>query len=230
MPSSLAELRQTLEARFPNAVPLPERTVPQISTGVEPLDRILPSGGLPRGRLSIWVPGVGAAAVLRGACVRAAERGERAAWVDGVGRVSPGLCWGGVVLARPRTEAQALECTEELLRSGGFAVVVRAGEGSRGAERVRLCRAAREGGAALIELAAEPHMAAVKILSRVGPQSFRWRVNALGEPVEFESVSLRVQVLASGWSRESDVELVVKDHEHCLSVEPGLADRRGVLR
>jgi len=228
--SAIAELRRVLEARFPNAVPLPERTVPQISTGVEALDGILPGGGLPRGRLSVWVPGVGATAVLRRACAGAVERGERAAWVDGVGRASPEVTWGGVVLARPRTEAQALECTEELLRTGGFAVVVRVGEGSSRGERVRLCRAAREGGSALIELSAEAHLAAVRILGRVGPESFRWRRNEWGEPIEVESVSLKVRVVASGWSRESDVVLVVTDHEHRLSVDAGLADRRGAGR
>lgn len=228
--SAVAELRRALEARFPNAVPLPERTVPQISTGVEGLDRILPGGGLPKGRLSVWVPGVGGSAVLRSACMRAVERGERAAWVDGVGRVSPGVEWGKVLLARPRSEKQGLECTEELLLSGGFAVVVRLGEGSTGGERVRLCRAAREGGSALIELSANPHMAAVKLWARAGPESFRWRMNTLGEPIEVESVSLRVKVMTGGWSREADVVLKVVDHEHTLCLDPGLADRRGVAR
>src|SRR5688572_1696419 len=102
----LSQLRRALEERFPNAVPLPERTVPQISTGVEALDRILPAGGLPRGRLSVWTPGIGGSAVLRSACRRAVERGERAAWVDEVGRITDGEKWGdsGVTLARPRTE------------------------------------------------------------------------------------------------------------------------------
>jgi recA bacterial DNA recombination protein len=228
--SAIADLRRVIEARFPNAVPLPERTVPQISTGVEALDRILPSGGLPRGRLSVWVPGIGGTAVLRAACTKAVERGERAAWVDGVGRVSPSAEWGGVTLARPRAEKEALECAEELLRSGGFAVVVRVGEGSRGPERVRLCRAAREGGSALVEISRDPHMAAVRIRARASPESFRWRTNELGERMEVESVTLRVQVAAAGWSRESDVVLVVMNHEHSLSVDPWLADRRGVAR
>jgi hypothetical protein len=228
--SALADLRRVIEARFPNAVPLPERTIPQIPTGVEALDRILPGGGLPRGRLSVWVPGIGGSAVLRAACRGAVGRGERAAWVDGVGRVLPGADWEGVALARPRTEGEALECAEELLRSGGFAVVVRAGEGSTGAERVRLCRAAREGGSALVELSGDAHMASVRIQARASPASFAWRVNGLGERMEVESVRLRVQVMAAGWSRESDVVLVVMNHEHSLSLDPGLADRRGASR
>jgi hypothetical protein len=226
--SSLAELRRVLEARFPNAVPLPERTVPQVATGVEGLDRILPGGGLPRGRLSVWQPGVGASAVLRSACWRAVERGERAAWVDGTGRIAPGVEWAGVSVVRPRTERRALECTEELLRCGGLAVVVRVGEGRMGSERVRLCRAAREGGGALVEISADSHLAAVRIRAAVGPGSFRWKRNPLGEPLEIESLSLRVRVVAAGWSRESEVVLVVSNHEHTLCLEAGLADRRGL--
>jgi hypothetical protein len=226
---ALADLRKALEARFPNAVPLLDRTIPQVSTGLPELDGILPGGGLPRGRLSLWVPGVGGSAVLRSACARAVERGERAAWVDEAGRVAPGVEWGDVALARPGNERQALECTEELLRCGGFAVVVRVG-GSRGGERVRLCRAAREGGTALVEVSTDPHMAALRMVSRVDPAAFRWRLNGAGEEVEVEAVALRVQVLAPGWARESEVVLRVMNHEHSLSVEPGLVDRRGVPR
>ena len=226
--ASIAELRRAIEARFPNAVPLPERTVPQVATGIGGLDRILPGGGLPRGRLSVWMPGIGAGAVLRSACMRAVEEGERAAWVDGIGRESPGVQWGSVLMARPRTEQQALECTEELLRSGGFALVVRMGEGSHGAERVRLCRAAREGGSALVELSNEGHMAAVRIRAQAIREGFRWSRNILGEPLRVEGVSLRVRVQAMGWSRETNVVLMVMNHEHTFSLDAGLPDRRGV--
>jgi hypothetical protein len=228
--SAIADLRRMIEARYPNAVPLPERTVPQVPTGVEPLDRNLPAGGLPRGRLTVWNPSVGGSAVLRAACIGAVERGERAAWIDGLGRASPDVDWGGVVLARPRDERQALECTEELLRSGGFSVVARVGGTDNGTERLRLCRAAREGGAALVEISADPHLAAVRISARTGPESFHWCFNDLGEPIEIDSVSLRVRVMAAGWNRETNVVLMVSDHEHSLSLEPGLADRRGVAR
>jgi hypothetical protein len=227
---SVADLRRVLETRFPNAVPLPERTVPQVPTGVEGLDRLFPGGGLPRGRLSVWMPGVGGTAMLRSACWRAVERGERAAWVDGSGRVAPGVEWGGVSLARPRTERQGLECAEELLRCGGFAVVVRVGEGRMGAERVRLCRAAREGGAAFVEVSTDSHLAALRIRARAGPESFNWELGSLGEPIRVESVTVQVRVMAAGWNRESKVVLVVSNHEHTLSLEPGLADRRGVGR
>jgi hypothetical protein len=228
--STVLDLRSVLEQRFPNAIPLPERTVPQVATGIEGLDRILPGGGLPRGRLSIWIPGIGGSAVLRSACLRTIEDGERAAWIDETWRISPEVVWAGVLLARPANERQGLECTEELLNSGGFALVVRVGEGSRGTERIRLCRAAREGGSALVELSEYQQMAAVRMSARASPESFRWGVNELGEPVEVEGVSLRVRVMAAGWSKESDVVLSVKNHEHTLSLESNLADRRGVRR
>jgi hypothetical protein len=227
---AIADLRRVIEGRFPNAVPLPERTVPQISTGVEALDRILPGGGLPRGRLSVWSPGIGGAAILRSACRFAVQRGERAVWVEGPERIAAGVDWAGVILARPKDELQALECTEELLRTGGFAVVAKVGERSSGAERLRLCRAAREGGSALVEISREGHMAAVRIWARAGPESFRWRYDSLGAPLGVESVSLRVRVSAAGWSRQTDVALMISNHEHCMSLEPDLVDRRGVIR
>lgn len=228
--SAIADLRRLIENRFPNAVPLPERTVPQVPTGIEALDRILPAGGLPRGRLTTWVPGTGGAAVMRSACDEAVSRGERAAWVDSTGLVIPGRDWGDVLLARTRDDREALECTEELLRSGGFALVVRVGEESGGAERVRLCRAAREGGAAFVEFTEDSHMAAVRLQSWTEVGSFRWRFDHFGEPILIESVSLRVRARAGGWVRESEVVLEVSNHEHTLSIEPGLADRRGVRR
>jgi hypothetical protein len=226
--TAVHDLKRILEERFPNAVPLPERAVPQIATGVEALDGVLPGGGLPRGRLTVWEPGPGASAVLRAACRGAVERGERAAWVDGVGRIWPGVEWSEVVLARPGSEVEAMECVEELLRTGGFGLVVSTGVESRGGARVRLCRAAREGGSALVELSVDGHMAAVRLSGRMEGEGFRWRRNALGEPVEVESATLRMRVVAGGWSREANVVLVVSKDEHSLSVEPGLADRRGV--
>lgn len=168
--------------------------------------------------------------MLRSACAKAAEGGERAAWVDGVGRVGPGLEWGRIVLARPRSEKEALECTEELLLCGGFAVVVHSGEGSVGSDRVRLCKAAREGGSALVEISGDAHMAALRIQGRLSPESFRWRMNMRGEPIEVESVKLKVKVTAGGWIRESEIELMVREHEHTLSLGSELADRRGVNR
>ncbi|MDR0787819.1 MAG: hypothetical protein LBG44_08145 [Gemmatimonadota bacterium] len=228
--TAIAELREMIGKRFPNSVPLPARTVPQVATGVPALDRVLPGGGFPRGQLTVWMAGAGGAAVMRSACREAVRRGERAAWVESVGKVMPDVSWPGVVVAHPRSEEEALECVEALLGSGGFAIVAYAGGVGSSTARLRLCRAAREGGAAFVEVSDNPHMAAVKIRAPVSPEQFQWSCNALGEPILVGRISLHVTVEAAGWNRKADVVLKVMSHEHSLFPDPGLADRRGVGR
>src|SRR5690606_22297795 len=97
----LHELRKLLEGRFPDAVPVTYRTAGAVATGLGELDRMLPGGGLPRGRLAAWVPGGGATAVLQAACLAAGGRGERGEWGVGGGAVAGGLCRAGPLLGRP---------------------------------------------------------------------------------------------------------------------------------
>src|SRR5690606_12689137 len=159
----LAELRKILEGRFPDAVPVTYRTAAAVATGLGALDRVLPGGGLPRGRLTAWAPGGGATAMLQAACEAAVGRGGRAAWGGGArrggraggvggGRGGAGEGVGGreggaaPVLIQPEGgwgRRAALECAEELLRSGGFALVVLPGVEVVGTDGVRLSRAAR---------------------------------------------------------------------------------------
>jgi hypothetical protein len=230
MSAQVAALRRTLEERFPAAVPVAFRTAQALGTGWAELDGALPGGGLPRGRLSVWA-GTGATAVLRGACAAALARGERAAWVDAARTTSGEAEWGGIALVRPARPADALLCAEELLRSGGFAVVVLAGAETAGGERVRLVHAARDGGAALVEAgSADGWMAAVRMASWVPPGGVRWRRDALGEAVGVESVGVRVRATALGWRREAEVELPLLARDVRLSLEPGVGDRRGAAR
>src|SRR5688500_20148644 len=77
------ELKAALEQRFPNAQPVAYRTGGSVATGISALDNMLPAGGLPRGRLSLWTPGGGATAIVYAAAQAAAARGERAAWIAG---------------------------------------------------------------------------------------------------------------------------------------------------
>ena len=53
---SIAALRELIEQRFPDATPANWRAAEPVATGVGPLDRILPGGGLPRGQLTVWTP------------------------------------------------------------------------------------------------------------------------------------------------------------------------------
>ncbi|HEX6925793.1 MAG TPA: hypothetical protein VF167_10185 [Longimicrobiaceae bacterium] len=228
--SQVAALRGVIEQRFPSAVPSVYQTTPGVPTGLATLDAALPNGGLPRGRLCVWEPGVGAGAVLRRACAAARERGERAAWIDALGTVSGEIPHTGAVLVRPENPISALVCAEELVRSGGFALVVLAGATSRGSARVRLTRCVREGGTALVELSRETHMAAIRFHSTLVPGGLRWRCNHLGEPVRLAAVTVRVQASALGWSRELELVLPVHAHALRLSLEPSLVDRRGAAR
>ena len=227
MSTSLATLRQILEQRFPDAVPPAYRTVPQVATGIAELDRILPGGGLARGRLAAWIPGGAATAVLAGACRRIAARGERVAWVDGAGTVSAPGWISGPYLVRPRGEGQVLGCTEELLRSGGFALVVLAGARLADTPSVRLARAAREGGGAFVALCRGVPTAHLRLRSRVRPDDFRWRLDPWGMPAQVEAVSVQVRARSLGWSADARLQLAVRHHDPALSLEPGLADRRG---
>ncbi len=227
MASQLANLRDLLERRFPDAVPVTHRTAGGLATGIAELDRALPGGGLPRGRMAAWAPGGGATAVLRAACAAVTARGERAAWIDGAGTACADAWRGEAALLRPTGEREALECAEELVRSGGFALVVLAGARTADVERVRLSRAVREGGGALAVLEEGGFMAGVRVASRIRPDAYRWRPGPFGEPADVESVAVRAHVEALGWSREAEFSLSVESHDLRLSLEPALADRRG---
>jgi hypothetical protein len=223
-------LRELLDRRFPGAVPLVQTTAPVVATGLGPLDGALPGGGLPRGRTLVWRPGGGATAVLRAACQGLVARGERAVWIDGMGVVTGGGWPSGVSLFRPGSARGALSCAEELARSGGFALVVLAGARVEEVERVRLSRAAREGGGVLTMLDRGGFMAGVRLASRIRPEGYRWRRDVFGEPAEVESVVVRTLVTALGWRREAELSLEVAAHDLRLSLEPALVDRRGVAR
>lgn len=229
--AALIELRQTLRQKFPDALPVSYRTAQPVATGIARLDGLLPSGGLPRGRVTVWVPGGGATAVLRATCHAAVSRGERAAWVDAAGVVSADAWREGPLLLRPEGESEALACAEELLRSGGYALVVLAGAG-RGVERsgVRLGRAAREGGAAFVALGGDAPVAHLRLASRIAPDDYRWVRGAFGEPAEVVAVTVHVAARSLGWSGEAEFRLPVLSHVQRLAPAPWLADRRGVKR
>ena len=239
LPAEVLDLKRELERRFPDAQPVRQGTTGAVATGVGPLDAALPAGGLPRGRVTLWRPGGGATAVLRAACASVVAGGERAAWVDGAGVVS-GACWvDGPLLFRP-DPTNATACAEELLRSGGFALVVLTGGApggvSTGAWRlsdgvgVRLGRGAREGGAAFVAVAGDAPIAHLKVRTVVDPGGCRWREGPFGEPAALESVRIRARLESMGLDRRVRFRLDVEMHHVRLSLEPRLVDRRGVRR
>lgn len=230
MSAQIQALRDELASRFPGALPLAHARAPVVATGVPGIDAILPGGGLPRGRVTAWAPGPGSGAVLRAAARVLAEREERSVWIDARGTSGGEVRRAGSILARPETALQALECAEELARSGAFALVVLSGAASEGSARVRLSRAVREGGGALVETSGDGFLAGLRVTSRVVPGEVRWRRDALGERIDIEEVPVRVEARSLGWSREATVFLPLAREHPRLSPEPALADRRGASR
>jgi hypothetical protein len=228
--STVLQLRTLLEQRFPDALPVTYRTTNAVATGIARLDQMLPSGGLPRGRLAVWTPGGGATALLQAAARAAVGRGERSAWIDAARRVTADSWRAGPLLVRPANELDALVCAEELLRSGGFALVVLAGaDAGVSREVTRLSRAAKEGGAALVAMTRQATVANLRIQSRIAPDGYRWRRGPFGEVVDVESVVVHIEAAAMGWSARTELELPVLVHSPRASLSPGLVDRRGVV-
>ena len=228
--SALPDLRSLLEQRFPDATPVTHRTAEPVATGIQPLDAILPTGGLPRGRLTVWMPQGGATAILRAACLTAASTGERSAWIDGLGTIA-GQFWDeGPVLVRPANRRNSLRAAEELLRCGGFALIVLTGSEPAGTEMVRLSRAAREGGSAFVALTSHTSMASVRLVSRIMPHSYVWTRTPFGDPAEACSASVKVRAQSLGWNRHTEFRVPILGNELRASLEAGLPDRRGLKK
>lgn len=243
MSASVLALRQLLHQRFPDAAPLVERGN-AVATGLGAVDTALPGGGLPRGRLTAWTSEGGATAVLQAACLTIVSAGERAVWIDAAAVVGPGWAEGPLLL-RPTGPTSAFRSAEAVLRSGAFALVVLAGAEPEGTTRVRLARAAREGGAAFVALTARTSLggahveqrgdqggltAALHVTSRILPHSYRWRLGPFGDPAAPVTASVEVRARVMGWNRRAQVTLAVAPCDLRLPLGPGLADRRGGSR
>lgn len=227
MSAELAALRALIEEKFPGAVPAVQRTVRPVGTGIRELDRALPGGGFPLGKLSVCEPLGGATSILRAACQTATEAGDRAAWIDAA-LTTVGAFWDdGPLLVRPRGQRQAVAAADLLLRSGGFRLVVLAGSVLTDADTVRLVRAAHEGGGAFVTLTDRANMAALRLTSRIAPESYEWRSDPFGDPADARAVRLHTEVRALGWHRRATFALAVETHELRLSLDAGLVDRRG---
>lgn len=156
---AVRELERRLR-RLSERPPPPGSTV---ATGLPALDRILPAGGLPRGRATEWwgVRSAGKTALLRHVLLRLATSGEAAAVVDADGTLyAPD--WEGPAdraprfwVLRPDSPDEALWCADLLLRSRVFGAVALVFEAGRAhdlgrTDVVRLQRSAAEAGAVLV--------------------------------------------------------------------------------
>jgi len=228
--ASLTELRQAIEQRFPDALPLHHAATPSsVSSGIVAVDALLPGGGLPRGRLTSWAPGGGSSAVLRSACSAVIARGERAAWIDGARTVTADGWTRGPLLLRPNGEVESLACAEELLQSGGFGLVVVTVLGRHGARgSVRLWRAAKAGGCGRVLVGDAAEVAALRVDCRIDEGGWRWRRDPFGGAGELLSVRVRLEARALGWSGATSFDLPVWTHAPRSNVDELLVDRRGV--
>jgi hypothetical protein len=169
----------------------------------------------------------------------ASGSGASGSGASGSGASGSGASGSGAplpLLFRPADPVNAAACAEELLRSGGFALVVLTGVGAGGGGRgladgegVRLGRAAREGGAAFVAVGDAP-VSHLKVRTAFDPGGFRWRRGPFGEPASLESVLVRARLESMGLDRRIRFRLGVEQHDVRLSLEPGLVDRRGVRR
>ena len=137
----------------------------------------------------------------------------------------------GPLLIRPDGEMNGLQCAEELLRSGGFGLVVLTGV-ARALEReaVRLSRAVREGGSVLVALAAQSPIAHLRLATQIRPDGYQWKLNPFGEPAHVEAVRVRVEASAMGWHGQTELTLPVHNHSLRVAADPLLRDRRGARK
>ncbi len=170
----------------------------------------------------------GGTAILRTACQGVANRGERVAWIDGARTIGPGWTDGPLVV-RPADQDLALRATEILLRSGGFALVVLSGIDPGQSAMLRLSRMVHEGQGAFVALTDRGLTASIRLSSRFLVDRFRWSIGPFGEVAAVDAVSIEVTAKASGWSERTTFTLPAKAHDLRLSLEPGVADRRGAL-
>ena len=135
---------------------------PGLATGIAALDRGLPGGGIPRGRLTEVRGGLGSGktTLVRRVVEGAVAAGLQVAYVDAARTLAPrdwahlargGRDEAGLWVVRPADPARGALCADVLLRSGAFGLVVLDGAPPlpRGVA-VRLTRLARESDAALV--------------------------------------------------------------------------------
>ncbi len=227
--ASVVAIQAVLSQRFPDAVSNRGWTRGTVSTGITALDAALPDGGFQRGRMAVWSPAPGVAALLRTTALRTVAGGERAVWIDATHTIF-GACWcEGPLLIRPDGPVAGLRAVEELARSGGFGLVVLDGVDPDTTAMVRVSRAAHEGGAAVVLLTRTTALASLRLASRPLPGEYVWRRSLLGEPAAVTAVKLLVEARASGWFASTELTIPVWHDDLRLALETRYPDRRGAL-
>jgi recombination protein RecA len=110
----------------------PSVSVEAISTGALPLDIALGVGGVPRGRIiEIYGPeSSGKSTLAQHIVAEAQQKGGIAAYIDAEHAMDPeyaknlGVDIDSLLISQPDTGEQALEITEELVRSGAVDIIV----------------------------------------------------------------------------------------------------------
>jgi recombination protein RecA len=250
---AVALLRQRLaEITAPSAP-----TTRGLPTGIPGLDALLSSGGLPRGRLTelLGPRGSGTTSVLRDLVAETLARGEWVAYVD-AGRTLAARDWigtrhsglgtrhrgsrvpspecrvpaDGLWMVRPRNVSSGAWCTDVLLRSGAFGLVILDGAPplSRSVA-ARLVRLARESDAALVVTGEDAMRAAAlpaALLLRVERPRRSRRAPPLGA-AKTRPVVITVERGGRRGSVEVSYDVRVASRV-CTHSE--VADRRGVER
>lgn len=122
---SAAATLESLRALLPAPLPV----APGLPTGLDALDAVLASDGLPRGRLTEIVGASGKLTLLRQVVEAAVARGEWVAYIDASRTLAP-RDWAhlanaeGVWMVRPPAPVKAAWCADVLLRSAAFSLVV----------------------------------------------------------------------------------------------------------
>lgn len=142
--ADIVGLRRQLRERFPECHPSRRPRAARVDarslaagrgpwpTGIEAIDKVLPGGGFPGGRLS-EVSGArssGKTSVALGVVAQATAAGHPVAWVDLADTFYPpsaaeaGVDLGQLLILRPGTVALGLKAVDILLRGRAFPVVV----------------------------------------------------------------------------------------------------------
>ena len=243
-----------LRRRLAEVVGEPRLEAAGLATGLAALDRLLPGGGVPRGRLTELVgPRSGGRTTLVRELARTTLRGGGwVAYVDATRTLDPRE-WADVAteaaahalladrpprlrVVRPPDPGRGAWCADVLLRSGAFALVVLDGVPLAGAVAVRLARLARDADAALVVLGPDEgrderpgaRLGAVRVRVRRS-----WGVGRGGSGVERPTRTgrrrtLHVTVEKGGSSHRAVEVSCAIGVARRLCAHPEVPDRRGV--